>query len=760
MQINSLLQQGYAAHQQGDLAAARELYLKVLAQVPENQDALVLLGSVNYELEHYDESVRYFQQLLNLAPERTDFLSNLGAALQMIGRPEEATPVYRRVLQVVPEDPATLYNLASTLKDCGEIDEAGLLFERLLELSPDYAKAHNNFAVTCKLQGKVTQAIEHFRRAVTLEPAYTLAWQNLADLLQQEGHWEDAEDAYLYVLDARPQDATLHYKLGLFYQQQGRLLNSLHHFQTAVELSPRMAEAWRSLGATQQGLGQFEASLLSFRQALEVQPVYPEALIKLGNSHRELGQMQQAQQAYQQALEQDPADDANRVRLATLLPPIYSSRKDMHSWRQRFADGVQALQDQELKLDHPVSQLGQTNFYLAYQGGDDKPLQQAVAELYRPLLPERVEAATASPPSPQTGRLRVGFVSAFLYNHSITHYYGRHIELMAAEDEIELTLLQVAGGLQDQVTNELKTLKARCLQLPDDLERARQLIADLHLDVLIYSDIGLEPFTYFLAFTRLAPLQCVLPGHPVTTGIPTVDVFVSNLCNELPEAQDFYSEQLVALDSLPVWYRRPKLPEHFKSRSELGLKDSSRIYLCPMTLFKVHPEMDQALAEILETDPEAEIHFFRFKQTLLHEQLQQRFERSVPGHQRIKFLPWADSVSFFSLLDTADVLLDTFHFGGGSTHFLCFAVGTPVITWPSAYLRGRSGAGLYHKMGITEAIAPTQADYSRLAVEIARDPDLRVSLKTRIRDQRDYLFENDEGPRAFVSWLKSQQTKN
>ena len=44
-------------------------------------------------------------------------------------------------------------------------------------------------------------------------------------------------------------------------------------------------------------------------------------------------------------------------------------------------------------------------------------------------------------------------------------------------------------------------------QAPRDLDTARKAVARQELDVLVYPDIGMEPFTYLMAFARLAPVQ-------------------------------------------------------------------------------------------------------------------------------------------------------------------------------------------------------------------------------------------------------------
>lgn len=750
MQINTLLQQAYGYHQQGELSRARDLYEQALGIDGDNQDALVLLGALHYESDDYETAVAYFEKLLRLAPERTDFLPNLAAALQLSQRPQEAAVLYRRVLELTPEDPSAHYNLAAALRDSGDSAAAIARFERALELAPDYAKAHNSLGAVYRQLGQFEAARRHFTIAAELAPDYALAWINLGDTERQQGQAEAAAGAYTQAARLVPTDAGLQYQLGRLYQELGQLEASLQHLNRAVELQPQFAAAWRSLGMSQQTLGQYQASLASFEQAISLQPDYAEALNNLGNSLRELGDVEAAAEAYRSAQALAPSD-ANRLRLATLLPPIYADTTAVGQWRQRYREGLEALAGSPLKIADPLTEVGQTNFYLAYQGGDDRPLQERVAALYRPLLPETV----AADPAAAGSRKRVGVLSAFLYHHTVSHYYQRHIELLAASEEIELILLLAPGNQRDATTDALLALADRHLQLTKDLALARKEVAGLGLDVLVYLDIGLEPFSYFLAYTRLAPIQCVLPGHPVTTGIPTIDYYVSNRWMERDDADKDYSEQLVSLDSLPVWYRRPQLPEQRLSRQELGFSPHERLYVCPMTLFKIHPDMDASLSRILAADPQARILFFRFRQTQLHEQLAARFAREIPEHERIQFLPWADAPTYFSLLEAADVLLDSFHFGGGSTHFLCFATGTPLITWPSAYLRGRSGAGIYRRIGVEDAIADSQSDFADRAVAIAGDADRRARLRSAILAAGDTIFENDEGPRSFVSWILS-----
>src|SRR4029077_3651576 len=116
--------------------------------------------------------------------------------------------------------------------------------------------------------------------------------------------------------------------------------------------------------------------------------------------------------------------------------------------------------------------------------------------------------------------------------------------------QIEVTALCVEPCRDDETARVIRAHSERSVRLPADLERARSAIAALELDVLFYQDIGMETFTYFLAFSRLAPVQCTFFGHPDTTGIANMDYFVSSTLFEPADGPAHYSEELVALHGL------------------------------------------------------------------------------------------------------------------------------------------------------------------------------------------------------------------
>jgi predicted O-linked N-acetylglucosamine transferase (SPINDLY family) len=74
-------------------------------------------------------------------------------------------------------------------------------------------------------------------------------------------------------------------------------------------------------------------------------------------------------------------------------------------------------------------------------------------------------------------------------------------------------------------------------------------IRNAALDVLFYPDLGLDPIPYFAAFSRLAPIQITGLGHQDTSGISTIDYFISDELDP-PGHEAFYTEKLIRMPGM------------------------------------------------------------------------------------------------------------------------------------------------------------------------------------------------------------------
>jgi len=443
-------------------------------------------------------------------------------------------------------------------------------------------------------------------------------------------------------------------------------------------------------------------------------------------------------------------------RLIDTLPQVGPSSAALAESRAWFESELGRLLHQPPSIPDPLAAIHRTPFFLCYQGRNDRAANAGLAALLLRTSPGLGYVAPdvhARPPR-AGGKRVVGFVSAHLGRHSVGVWYRELVRLVIEDERFETILFTYGDDLDAGLRAAAEARGAR-VPLGTTLEEARARVAARRPDVLLYTDIGIHPFLYFLAFSRLAPVQALLIGHPCTSGIPAIDYFLSNVFQDGEGAQAHYTERLVQLPQIAVYVERTAPPAEPLSRAALGWSDDTRYYVCPMMLQKLHPDFDDALAELLRRDPHGEVVLFAdTARPLWQRQLEERFARTMPAvADRVAFRPFAPKHEFLSLLLAADCVLDPFHFSGGVTSYAALSLGVPLVTFPGELFRSRMTAGMYRQAGVTDCIARSPAHFVELALAFAADPAARDAFRARILAAHPALFANRRAVHGLEDWI-------
>jgi len=342
-------------------------------------------------------------------------------------------------------------------------------------------------------------------------------------------------------------------------------------------------------------------------------------------------------------------------------------------------------------------------------------------------------------------------MSTNLLNHSVAHCFANIFKHLHRDSDFEVYALTPTES-HDEWNQRIASNCKALIRLDADLVNARHQIRQLRLDALGYLDIGMATYSYLLAMTRMAPVTFVLNGHPVTTGIETIDYFISSKLYEDDPKQ--YTEELVELEGTMADYDKPEFD--LIPREEIKEFPSGNVYTCPMTLFKVHPDMDYIIRMICERDDQANILFFKFGDSDVHYQLAKRMDKTLSKYlHRIFFRGWADRNEFMSVLAHSKAVLDTPYFGAGNTSFAAMASTTPIIAYYSP-IKGsiRCANTMAHYKQLSH---DTGIDYVKRYV--ARDPTYYAKLAVQCNekipaDVSNRLFNRSDGIDSFKDWLR------
>ena len=601
--------------------------------------------------------------------------------------------------------------------------------------------AHLERAIAAENAGNLGAAREAYEQALAAAQAGPEVRLGYAGLLQRMNDPHAAQGQYELCLREHPDRAPAYVNYGVMALHRGEWKKALRLLEVAVSLAPGLSEARVSLALVLKHLGRDRAALEQCEAALRIDPGHAAALESLAALEHEMGEANPALAP----LRTRAVSDGARIAMALALPHILESSAQIDAVRVQLAEDIARLRGEGLELRDPPPEVGITAFYLAYHGRNDRALQEAIAALHLEACPQLAWTAPHVGKARTGEPLRVGIASAYLYDHSIGRVTRGLIEKL---DRRRFSVH--AFGFHapfDAISNAIAASADAWTLLPRDLAAAREAVAQHTLDVLLYPDVGMDPLTYFMTFARLAPVQCTTWGHPVTTGVPAMDYFVSTDYFEPDDGQDHYSERLVRLRdvAMPGYYYPPaKTPP--ASRAALGLDETRRVYLCPQALFKFHPDFDATLADILRRDGGGEVVIVYDEQAdaFRRPRLEARLRRAAPDVAgRIVFVPRTPGrEGYLQRLQAADVVLDTMHYCGGNTSLEAVSAGAPVVTLPSGLQRGRHTYGFFRKMRFTDTIAATPEEYVDLAVRIATDRDYRTHVIETQAGRAGALYED------------------
>lgn len=670
------------------------------------------------------------------------------------GRLQHAELIYSDILLLDPSHSDALHLIGVIHIQRGDFGKAIEKIGCAIKVRSNFAPYHNNIGLAYKESHRLDDAKSSFEESIRIDPDYASAYLNLGHVLRELACPKAAIVAYEKSIQCQPNLSEAYHGYGKILQELGKIHEASIKHQAAGTLAPQFAEAHFHYAETMEDLGKYEEALDGYRKTIQIKPGHIEAHFAAGAILEKLGKREEAQEWWIRSFSL-PIKDGDKFRAGLATPIIFQSAEEMKIQRRCLEERIALLEAENLSIGNPLMEVNLTNFYAAYHGLNNRDIQKRIAALYLRATPS---LAFTAPHCQELslhrgGRiLRIGFVSRFFHMHTIGEVtLGFFQKLSRKKFEVFLFCLP---GPDDDLGRLIRSSADHVVQLPSTIEEARRCVANECLDILFYSDIGMDPFTYYLAFARLAPVQCVTWGHPDTTGIPTLDYYLSSDDQEPDDADGHYSEKLIRLPGLPTYYIAPAVFPPSKNRSFFNLEDNTHYYMCTQAPFKVHPDFDKTIGEILRRDPAGKVLFVRGHNSFLTHELIRRFHRSIPDVVgRIQFLPHQKGQNYLHLLPLCDALLDTTFFSGGNTALKAFSVGAPIVTIPGSFARSRTTFACYKRMGIMDCVASDLEDYVRISLRLAHDRPWRKEICDRIQKKRHVLFEDSDVVRAMEDFF-------
>jgi len=567
-------------------------------------------------------------------------------------------------------------------------------------------------------------------------PAHRLIDANASGLvakgfeLHSAGDFEAAAKLYESALGAAPEHGDARYLLGLVEMSRKRLDIARDHIAIAVSADPANAHYLFAAGEIAREMNDRDAAIRAFEAAIAIDGTDAQRLAQLGDLYFAARRPRAAEQHARNAIASAPELQNAWHLLGESLRAQARSTEAVDCYREasRLAAGYGPAAE---------SLLMTLNF-------SDEIAPQDVAEDHRRFgamfgpWGTRGEANAPWLVDPEavagTRPLRVGYVSADFGMHVVSFFIE---PVLAAHDRNAVEVFcYFASAHSDPRSTLVKNHAAHWRSLVELGDRAAvDLMRADRLDVAI--DLSGHTRGHRLgAFARrAAPVQVTWLGYPNTTGVPAIDYRITDpWCDPPGTTEALHTERLWRIErGFLAYARRAEAPP---VSTLPALSYGSITFGCFNSPPKITDTCLRLWAQLLGQVSGSRLLLkgWGFDESGAELALRTRFHALGGDPARLEIEGGRPSfVEHLASYGAIDISLDTYPYHGTTTTCEALMMGVPVVSFAGPVHASRVGVSLLARLGHPEWVAASPERYIAIAVELARNLDGLVRIRSALR---------------------------
>jgi tetratricopeptide (TPR) repeat protein len=276
-QQSDKLRTAVALHQKGKLEPARVLYQEILAEKPDQADALHMLGLIAIQTQHWATAVTLISRSLEVDPSNPVAYSNRGVALHGLGQPEAALSSLNQSIALNSRNPQAYFGRAVVLRELNFPRDALRDFDRAIVLEPGFVEAHFHSGLTLVDLTRYQAALDRYDRTIALKPDHAEAHINRGNILRKLGRPNEAVSSYTEAIRVRPSSALAYSNRGSALRELRQLEAAVQSYDRAIAIKSDYARAYFNRGVVLTELRQFDQALATYDAVLAIKPDYADA---------------------------------------------------------------------------------------------------------------------------------------------------------------------------------------------------------------------------------------------------------------------------------------------------------------------------------------------------------------------------------------------------------------------------------------------------------------------------------------------------
>lgn len=562
---------------------------------------------------------------------------------------------------------------------------------KAIKAAPNHPKLLLQLVEILKSMEKIDEAIQVMQRCCEIDSA-TSNLAVMGELLEFNSDFDGAYDCYLRAINMDPKNSEFAFFMGKLEMTRTNNDEAIKWFKKSIELNPDHSfSAWNNMGIIYGNDKKLEKAEECYKNSIKANPSSSAPLSNLGGVYSNRNQIDKAIELYKKAVELNPGDYRAHGNLC-------------------FTAAFYGVASPEERLS------SHQNWY-DHHG--------------RNLTPENVMFFNDRDPDK---RLNVGFISSDFRTHPVNDFLN---PLLKAFDKNKIKIFCYNNNaLRDSVTEEIKETADEWREIhSSSLGSSQQLIRDDKIDILFdlsghVAGNKMQIFCY-----KPAPIQISYLGYFATTGVPTIDYWLTDW--------DLHPEDTVEKTSEEI-YRLPRCWLAYSPRVEASvpapppsIKNGYVTFGSFNNSSKIGPKTVAAWTEVLKALPTSRLILKGpgYDDKFIYDLKLKNFTDNGIAAERIELLGRIeDYKEHLAVYDKIDIALDTVDYSGGTTTAETMWMGVPVLTLVGDLMQERMSYSMIKAVGLDDWAAFSVDEFVEKAKKFAADEKGRADLRASIRE--------------------------
>lgn len=270
--IDSLLRRAARFHEFGELAAAKDVLLKVVELRPSFSKAWFHLGEVYEELDNSEKARECYRTASSLDSEWKEPLARLGKLEFSQKMYQDAVKTLKKYLKLNGDDISVLLILAQSafnLDDCKSVLNVTSL---IIEKNDQIYEAWEMRGLCHAKSSNFSSALVSLNMALELDPRSITALNAVGDLCYESENYEGAVNFFMPSITKRKKQPKVLFRIGTALWFLDRWNDAISYLEKYTQLAPEDANGWNNLGVALREKGEVTRSLDCYKRALQIDP--------------------------------------------------------------------------------------------------------------------------------------------------------------------------------------------------------------------------------------------------------------------------------------------------------------------------------------------------------------------------------------------------------------------------------------------------------------------------------------------------------